>query len=46
MGESGNQLGYVAGVGINATYNKILEDFEKECKYRYDGKLKILKSEK
>ncbi len=38
-------VGYVAGVGLGSTYNKLLRDIESECSSK-SGKLKVLKSEK
>lgn len=37
-----SQVGYTAGVGIAATYNKILQDAEAEC--GSPGKFKVLES--
>lgn len=38
--QCGDEIGYSAGVGLAATYNKLLEDAEIQCKPK---KLKILK---
>lgn len=39
------KVGYVAGVGFGATYNKMLGEIEDDCKSK-SGKLKVLASEK
>ncbi len=39
--QCGDKVGYSAGVGINATYNRIVEDARKKC----DEKFKIMESQ-
>jgi len=39
--QCGDNIGYSAGVGMNATYNHIVSEAEKECR----GKFSILESQ-